>query len=144
MDNFLTRYRQESIWDRRGAVAFALAPLAPVLAYSVFTSENFLGSMMFGAAIAYAHVLLLGLPLVAWVNLRRRVSLFTSAIGGLLTGMLPWTFFMSWSMLHSTAPMGGNAMVAMVFSFCFFGSMGFIAGVAWWFIACYKKDPVTV
>ena len=134
MENFLTRYRQDSIWNRRGAAAFALAPLAPVLAYSLFGGENFLGSLMFGAVIAYAHLLILGLPLAAWVNLRRKISLLTSALGAAFIGLLPWLVFMSWSMFHSKGPMGGEAIVAMFFSFGFFGSMGFIAGVVWWLI----------
>lgn len=142
--SFLTRYRQESIWDRRGAAAFVLAPLAPVLAYSLFTNENFLGSLLFGAAIAYAHVLMLGLPLTAWVNLRRRISLLNCTLGSTFIGMLPWLLFMGWSLLHGQGPMGSEAIVAMIFSFCFFGGMGCIAGVTWWWIACYKNGPVAV
>ena len=68
MEKLLTRYRDESIWDRRGAIEFVLVPLAPVLVYSMSTSENVLGSMMCGVAIAYAPKLVLGLPLAAWVN----------------------------------------------------------------------------
>ena len=142
MLSFLTRHREESIWDRRGAAAFVLAPLAPVLAYSLFGSDNFLGSLMFGAAIAYAHVLVLGLPLAAWINLRRKISLFTSALGAACIGLLPWLVFMSWSMFHSKGPMGGEAIVAMFFSFGFFGSMGFIAGVVWWpILSLWGTEP---
>ena len=144
MFSFLTRYREESIWNRRGAAAFVLAPLVPALAYSVFSGDNLLGALLFGAAIGYAHVLILGLPLAAWVNLRRRISLLSCALGGAVIGLLPWLGFMSWSMLHSKGPMGSNAVIAMFFSFGFFGSMGFMAGTAFWFIACYKNHPVTV
>ncbi|HEY3858161.1 MAG TPA: hypothetical protein VGM47_00965 [Gammaproteobacteria bacterium] len=133
--SILTRYREESIWTRRGAAAFALAPLAPVFIANIFSDENFLGAMMFGAVIAYGHMLVLGLPLAAWVNWRRKVSLLTSALGAAFIGLLPWAVFMGHSMLASPGAMGANALVAMIFSFCFFGGMGFIAGVAWWFIS---------
>lgn len=136
--SFLTRYRDESIWDRRGVLAFALAPLAPVLLYSVFTSENFLGSLMFSALLAYGHLLVLGLPLAAVVNHYRKVSLLTSSVGGTLVGLLPWAVFMSYSMLRSPAHIGGDAVVAMFFSFGFFSGMGLTAGFAWWWIACFR------
>lgn len=144
MASFLTGYRQASIWDRRGAAAFALAPLAPALVYGLFTADNFLGATAMSALIAYGHMLFLGLPLAAWVNWRRKISLLTSALGAASVGMLPWLVFMIWSVLHSRAPMGSNAIIAMFFSFGFFGSMGFIAGVTWWFIATPRRSAVSL
>jgi len=144
MGNFLISYRQESIWDRRGAAAFVLAPLAPVLAYSVVSGENFLGSMMFGAVLAYAHVLLLGLPLAAWVNLRRKISLLNCAFGAAFIAVIPWAVFLGKGVIFGQTPVGATPLVPIILSCGFFGSMGFIAGVSWWFIACYKTGPVTV
>ena len=144
MASFLTRNREDSIWDRRGAAAFALAPLAPVLAYSLFTGENFMGAMMFGSLIAYGHLLILGLPLAALANWRRKISLLISAFGAAFIGMLPWAVFMGTNLIRSRAPMGSEAIVAFIFSFGFFGSMGFIAGVAWWLIATPRKPPTPV
>lgn len=144
MLSFLTRYREESIWNSRGAMAFMFAPLSPVLLYSLFTGENFSGAMMFGAAIAYGHLLALGLPLAALVNWRRKVSLLTSALGATCIAMLPWAIFMGTSVFRSQAPMGSDAIVALIFSFCFFGGMGFIAGVTWWFIATSRRSAPPV
>jgi hypothetical protein len=144
MDNIVTSYEQGSIWNRRGAAAFVLAPLVPVFFYSLSSGELFLSNMMFGAAIAYAYVLLLGLPLVAWFNLRRQISLLGCAIGGAIVGMLPWFVFMGFVTLRGRAPMDSNAIFAALSSFGFFGSAGITAGIAWWFIACYKRSPVTV
>lgn len=144
MLDWLLAYRTDSIWDARGAAAFALAPMAPVLAYSLFTSENFLGSMMFGALIAYGHILVLGLPLAALVNWRRKISLLTSTLGAAFIGILPWAVFMGSSLLFNRHPMGSDAIVALILSFGFFGSMGFIAGVAWWFIATLRKTATPV
>jgi hypothetical protein len=145
MGNFLTQYRAESIWDRRGARAFVLAPLVPAFAFGLFSGSNFLGAMMFAAAIAYAHVLVLGLPLVWLANRGRRISLLTSAFGAAFIGMLPWLVFISWSIFHGPAPIGGNIIVTMIFSFGFFGCMGGITGVFWWFIAMFWRStaPVT-
>jgi hypothetical protein len=144
MENVLTGYKQESIWNRRGVLAFVLAPLVPVFFYSLSSGPLFLSNMLFGGAIAYAYVLLLGLPLVAWFNLRRKISLLGSAIGGAFIGMLPLLVVMGFALSRSRTPMDSNATFSALSSLRLFGTMGLIAGVAWWFIACYKRNPVTV
>jgi hypothetical protein len=146
MGNFLTRYRQESIWDRRGATAFALAPLASSAVYTLLFGGPALGPLLYSTLFAYLQMLVLGLPLTFLLNRSRNISLLTSAIAGGITGALPWmtfigiTLFRSHQAGHPNPDEGPVLMIASVL----FSSLGVIGGVAWWLIACHKKRPVTV
>jgi len=144
--NFLTSYRQESIWNRRGALAFALAPLASSVVYTLLFGGPALGPLLYSTLFAYLQMLVLGLPLAYLLDRARKVSLLTSAVAGGITGALPWlaflgiTFFRSHQAGHPNPDEGPVLLVASVL----FSSLGGIGGVTWWFIACHKRDPAKV
>ena len=146
MLSFLTRYREESIWNRRGALAFALAPLVSSVVYTLLFGGPALGPLLFATIFAYLQMLVLGLPLAFLLDRSRKISLLTSAIAGGITGALPWLtflgiiFFRSHQAGHPNPDEGPVLMVASVL----FSSLGGIGGVAWWYIACHRKNPVTV
>ena len=137
MASFLTRYREESIWNRRGAVAFALSPLAASLVYTLLFGGPALGPLIFATIFAYLQMLVLGLPLAFLLNRARKVSLLTSAIAGGVTGALPWLAFLGITMFrahqdrHPNPDEGPVLMIASVL----FSSLGIIGGVSWWYIS---------
>jgi hypothetical protein len=139
MGNFITRYRAESIWNRRGAAAFALAPFISAFVYSaLFTGDAFLSALPTIAIVSYLQTLVLGLPFAFLLNWRRKVSLLTTAISSGVAGALPWVLFLGNSVLRSQ--WGGGASnpdnwIALLAALVIFGGLGGIGGVAWWFIS---------
>jgi len=139
----LTRYRDDSIWDLRGALAFQLAPVLPPFLYALYSDENFGGVFFIGAVTCYLYTLVFGLPLAYVLNRRRKISLLTTAVGSFLIGALPWALFMTVMKVRSYMLYGlGVALenLAAVFRMiAFFGAFGLAAGLTWWFIACFRR-----
>jgi len=142
LGNFLTQYREGSIWDRRGVLAFALAPLVSSMIYTLLFGGPALGPLIFSTIFAYLQMLVLGLPLAFLLNRSRKVSLLTSAIAGGITGALPWmiflgiTFYRSHQAGHPNPDEGPVLMIASVL----FSSLGGIGGISWWFISKPRKE----
>jgi len=121
-------------------MGFLFAPMAPVLVYSLLMGENFGAVMIFGAVIAYAFMLVLGLPLVALLNWRRKISLLTSAVGAVFVGLVIWAAFFGTAIFESPTPMDAKDIFATIFSFCLFVGLGLIAGVTWWIIVTSRRS----
>ena len=139
----LTAYRQDSIWDPRGVLAFLIAPLLPTLVYAFFSGENLVGFFTLAAAIAYLYTLIFALPLAYLLNRRRKISLLTTSIGAALVGALPWAVFVGYNMVGIYRRYGAEAaftnLVAIFLMVSFFGAFGMATGLVWWFIACYGR-----
>lgn len=127
-------------------MAFALAPLVASVVYTLLFGGPALGPLVLATIFAYLQMLALGLPLAFLLDRSRKISLLTSAIAGGITGALPWlvflgiTFFRSHQAGHPNPDEGPVLLVASVL----FSSLGGIGGITWWFIACYKRNPITV
>jgi hypothetical protein len=144
MASFLTRYREGSIWDYRGRLAFALAPLAPALGTALLGSNNFLAAAPLMAIVSYGWMLVFGLPLAMLLNRYRKISLLTCLLGSTAAGALPSATFIGLSLARGQTPMDINAITETIPFIFFFSGMGLFAGIVWWWIACYKKSPITV
>ena len=144
MGNFLTRYRQESIWNRQGLLAFALAPLAPTLGTALLGSDNFLAAVPLMAIISYGWTLVFGLPLAILLNRYRKISLLTCILGATSAGALPAASFIGLSLVQGQAHVDVGAIADTLPFICFFSAMGLFAGIVWWWIACHKKSHVAV
>ena len=139
MGNLLTRYRQDSIWDRRGITASCLAPLFPALLFATLAKGPFPFLAVMGIVIAYLQMLLCGLPLLSLLNWRRKVSPINVALVTIIAGALPWMVLLDSSIILDHLQHGQSLMQADESTFWIaplvFGSYGLSAGFAWWVLA---------
>ncbi len=132
MANFLTRYREDSIWDARGVLGFMLAPLVSglILAYSLRAHSS--DALMNAMSLSYMYSLMLGLPAAFLLNRFRKVSLFTTSLASMLMGGV------SWLTILALFPGSGDEVAITLW----FSIMGLAAGITWWFIACFKNTSM--
>lgn len=134
--------RPDSIWDERTFCAFGIAPVAPVLISSLFytMSPDLAG---IAGILSYAHMLMLALPCAFILNLFRKISVMTVVLLSFLIGAVPITIYHVYAILHpedGTNPVFTMADMPRTIAFALsFGGFGLSAGVAWWFMALFRK-----
>jgi hypothetical protein len=109
-------------------IAFALAPLAPVMLGFVVAEFKLL-ALLVGFLLAYTASIFIGLPL--YVLIRRFFDLAANVciVGGMLSGGLLWVVIMIPALIEYPSLKIGAMVLGGTFVYAFFGA---VAGFAFW------------
>jgi hypothetical protein len=140
----------------RWSLAFLLAPLVPVGVYclpGVVLGAGFDGLsaiLAIGCIVAYAHAILLGIPIAVVLFRMRRLSLAHVLGAAFLIGAVPfaaWTLYTevtmppgisyvsNLEMLRVDGQLTRKGWVSIIDSIVMTGLLGMVTGLTWWWIS---------
>jgi hypothetical protein len=117
-------------------ISFALAALVPGLLWSYFTGD--LSSLKYAIPIAYFGTVVFAIPLYLLVEKYWRVFLFSSSLGGGMTGLLTWVVtYLVYNAIWNDDLFKAGLSAALVFlAFVCFGA---VAGFVFWLMRGWQQ-----